>query len=380
MSWPGESFFIQDEAGALRVAPAEPKSMPEPGDVVDVAGFGGSGIATGAVLKNALWTRMGSTNAPKQRLAHVADLLSGRLTGHLVSVEGTLISISQHERGSLALVEEEGQTLSVFCREKIPVDHLRSTIRATGVLSSRPDLKNSGEPCLWVNSQKGISVLKKAVPGAESTGGSGRYLRAACAAAVATSLALAGLLWATRKNTATTNTILQANAEELHNLQKEVAQLREGRERLGRDLHDHIIQSIYAVGLKLEDSRQTLSDPARTENRIKTALAEINDVIRELRNVILGLETSTIQPQEFRTALKSLSLTLGHANSTRIRLDIDQDALDTLSPVQATELVHIAREAMSNSIRHGQAETTTLSLNRHQDWLRFAVSELNNLK
>ena len=372
-SWPGESFYIQDEAGALRVTPVDALKMPKPGDVVDAAGFVERPAGTGSILENALWRRVGSTNVPKHRLAHIADLVSGGSSGQLVSIEGMLISISPHDRGSMALVEEEGRTLSVFCGDRIPEENLWSLVRLTGVLSTRLDMKNSAEPGLWVNSQNDISVLKKPLITAESGGGSA--LRLACAAAVAASLVMVGLLWATRKKAAAANSVLQTNAEDLHSLQKEVAQLREGRERLGRDLHDHIIQSIYAVGLNLEDSRQTLSDPGKTESRIKTALAEINEVIRELRNVILGLETSAIQPQEFRTALKSLALTLGHANSTRIRLNIDQDALDTLSPAQATELVHIAREAMSNSIRHGQAETTTLSLQRHQDWVRFAVED-----
>ena len=163
--------------------------------------------------------------------------------------------------------------------------------------------------------------------------------------------------------------------EQLRVLEREVSHLKDARERLGRDLHDHIIQSIYAVGLKLEDTRQSFSDPKKTDLGIKTALAEINDVIRELRNLILGLESNTIQPKEFRTALKSLALTLGHAESSRIRLDIDQAAVDALSPLQATELIHVAREAMSNSIRHGRAETTTLGLHPHQDWLRFTVED-----
>jgi signal transduction histidine kinase len=373
LSWPGESFFIQDEAGTLRIAPADPSMMPKPGDLVDTGGFVANAIGTSTILENALWRRIGSTNIPKARLAHVADLLSDRPNGQSVAVEGALISMAAHESGTMALLEEEGRIIRVFCREKISSDHLRSWVRVTGVLSTRPGLKNSVEPCLWVNSEKDVPILKKALAAADS--GGARYLPAACAAAVAASLALAGLLWAARKNAAVASAALQTNAEDLHQLQKEVAQLREGRERLGRDLHDHIIQSIYAVGLNLEDSRQNLIDPAKTEERLKTALAEINEVIRELRNVILGLETSTIQPQEFRTALKSLALTLGHANSTRVRLNIDQDALDKLSPAQATELVHIAREAISNSIRHGQAETTTLSLHRYQDWVRFAVED-----
>jgi signal transduction histidine kinase len=157
--------------------------------------------------------------------------------------------------------------------------------------------------------------------------------------------------------------------------EKEIAQLKESRERLGRDLHDNIIQSIYAVGLKLEDCRHSLTDSNRLDSRLKSALTEINDVIRELRNVLGGLESNTIQPKEFRTALKSLALTLGHEKSNRFRLELDQSAIDALNPTQATELIHIAREAVSNSVRHGEAQTTTVSLTPLEDQIRFSIED-----
>jgi signal transduction histidine kinase len=195
------------------------------------------------------------------------------------------------------------------------------------------------------------------------------------AAAASLTLIFGALFWSSQKSARQTTAQAKAATEQLQNAERELTKIKEARDRLGRDLHDHIIQSIYAIGLNLEDSRQTLAHPEKIDGRLKAALAEINEVIRQLRNVILGLETSTIQPREFRTALKSLAVTLGLGQSSRIRLDIDQPALDSLSPAQATELVHIAREAMSNSIRHGQAETTTIRLHAERDSLQFSVED-----
>jgi signal transduction histidine kinase len=148
------------------------------------------------------------------------------------------------------------------------------------------------------------------------------------------------------------------------------------RERLGQDLHDHIIQSIYAVGLKVDDcTRQLRSDPEKARTRLESVAADINTVIRDLRNVILGIEMNVIQPQEFKTALKSLALTLSQDQPSRIRIDVEQGVVDQLTPDQATELIHLAREAVSNSLRHANAQTTTLRLQRHDSRLRFTVED-----
>jgi len=164
--------------------------------------------------------------------------------------------------------------------------------------------------------------------------------------------------------------------KELEQSKFEFEHLSESRERLGRDLHDHIIQSIYAVGLNVEDCTHLLTrEPLKVEGRLKSAMVDINSVIRELRNVILGLESNAIQPQEFRTALKSLALTLGQENSNKIRLDLDQPAMEALSSGQATELIHIAREAMSNSLRHGAASKTTISMRLVEGQIRFCVED-----
>lgn len=150
----------------------------------------------------------------------------------------------------------------------------------------------------------------------------------------------------------------------------------EDKERIGRDLHDGIIQSIYAVGLNLEDCKRFLKqNPADVERRLGTVLTDLNSVISEVRNFILGLESNALKGQEFRTALKSLILTLGETNSARFNLQIDSAAAERLNSKQATELLLIAREAISNSIRHAAAKRTVLILQPHDTAIRFEVRD-----
>jgi signal transduction histidine kinase len=164
--------------------------------------------------------------------------------------------------------------------------------------------------------------------------------------------------------------------KQLADARYETEQMVENRERLGRDLHDHIIQCIYAVGLNVEDCRELLhKEPEKATSRLKTAMMDINAVIRELRNVIMGLESNAIQPKEFRTALKSLALTMGQEHSSRVRVELEPEAIEALTPGLATEMLYISREAMSNAVRHGSAATTTFSLRLVEHGARFIIED-----
>ena len=150
----------------------------------------------------------------------------------------------------------------------------------------------------------------------------------------------------------------------------------EEREQIGRDLHDGIIQSIYAVGLNLDDCRRLMKkEPAEVETRLQKVLADLNAVIRDVRSFILGLESDLLKGQEFKTALKSLVLTLGEPHCSRFILQIDSSSSGSLIPKQATNLLHVAREAISNSVRHANAPKTILSLQMHNEHIRFEVQD-----
>lgn len=140
----------------------------------------------------------------------------------------------------------------------------------------------------------------------------------------------------------------------------------EGRERLARDLHDGIIQSLYGIGLTIENCKNLLqSSPAQAETRLGSAVKALNGAIGQLREVISGLSTEPLKPGEFKAALKSIILTLGEASTAKIILEVDQTATGHLSSAQATHLLHIAREALSNSLRHGRPERVTIAFHKN---------------
>ncbi len=147
------------------------------------------------------------------------------------------------------------------------------------------------------------------------------------------------------------------------------------RERLGRDLHDGIIQSIYAVGLRLQDCQQEApSLPPVVNERLQQVTGELNRVIRQVRGFIEGLEQNRITGEEFKTSLKALVAMLD-TQPARIDVQIEDPAASLMSSQQATQLLNIAREALSNSVRHSQASRITVSLLQTQGVLRFEVQD-----
>ncbi|HEX7861260.1 MAG TPA: ATP-binding protein [Verrucomicrobiae bacterium] len=368
--WRKDFFFLQDESGSLLVDPRKNGAMPAAGDAVEVAGFVRNPVSMGTTLKYALWKKIGTTNLSALRPVQLGSFIDPP-RGQRLAIEGTVVAMSSTGGVTTVILNDDGQAMRVLASGSLSTDLIGSTVRARGVFSLLPkSLSAFGEPALLAQADE-IEVLR-AGRAAIVPQQSSKLLLAAMASLA---LVLAAFAWSTHKASKNAQELASSASMRLGETEKEISQLKDSRERLGRDLHDHIIQSIYAVGLGLEDCKQALADPTKVEPRLKSALNGINDVIRELRSVISGLETNVIQPREFRTALKSLALMLGHENSSRLRLELDERAIDALTPPQATELVHIAREALSNAIRHGHAETTTVALHQQNDSLRFAVED-----
>lgn len=142
----------------------------------------------------------------------------------------------------------------------------------------------------------------------------------------------------------------------------------EERIRIGRDLHDGIIQSIYAVGLALGDCRRLIGeDPAQAQRRLDDTVRDLNGVIREVRGFIEGLEPEALKGREFRTALGGVAEQLGVAQRTNWSVDVDSEAANRLSASQVAGLLQIAREALSNALRHSGATRIVAQLKQELD-------------
>ena len=148
----------------------------------------------------------------------------------------------------------------------------------------------------------------------------------------------------------------------------------EERERIGRDLHDGIIQRIYAVTLGLDDVPEVaLHNPAAAGERVERAIDALHAAIGEIRTFIYGLRPGLDAPGGIASALESL------AEETRLhtvlQIEVHADAAPGLSPIVSGELLSIAREALSNAARHASATRVTLEISAGKGELRLKVED-----
>lgn len=138
--------------------------------------------------------------------------------------------------------------------------------------------------------------------------------------------------------------------------------------RLGRDLHDGLIQSLYAAGLTLESARSLVrSDPAEVERRLERCRETLNRSIREVRAYISGLAPDNLRNTDFASAIRSLFDELSAERQVALDLQIDDDAAAPLTEHQRIEILQLVREAISNSLRHGQASRLAIRLHPIED-------------
>jgi signal transduction histidine kinase len=146
--------------------------------------------------------------------------------------------------------------------------------------------------------------------------------------------------------------------------------------RLGRDLHDGIIQSLYAAGLVIESSRTLAkTDPVEADRRLAQLLQTLNQTIRDVRTYIVGLAPENLRQNSFGQAMDSLVTELGSGREVRFDLKIDDAASAQLSPAQSTEALHVSREAMSNSLRHGNATRITVRLHSAENEVCLLIQD-----
>lgn len=148
------------------------------------------------------------------------------------------------------------------------------------------------------------------------------------------------------------------------------------RERIGRDLHDGLIQSIYAIGLNLAECRRLIvTNTQQTATQLGEAISDLNAVIRDLRSYITGIEPQIANGKAFQAALASLVHSLQGAHAVEFHVGVDAEAADRLSRPQATHLLYIAKEAMSNCLRHSNARNSRVGLRLENGCVRFVVED-----
>ena len=149
----------------------------------------------------------------------------------------------------------------------------------------------------------------------------------------------------------------------------------EERVQLGRELHDNICQTLYAVSLALEGLRRKVAGAGDAEERLDQCIKELRRLNHEVRSYLMELEPAAVNCQPFMEALNAMLASHGSAGGPRLLQKLAPDAISLIAPERATEVVNIIREAVSNSLRHGQARTVTVRAIRGDGAVVLAVQD-----
>jgi signal transduction histidine kinase len=144
--------------------------------------------------------------------------------------------------------------------------------------------------------------------------------------------------------------------------------LLEDQERIARDLHDRVIQRLFATGLSLQGSTRLIrEDEAR--RRVEAAVEELDNTVRHIRTVIFEVEAPHFGSESTRSRILELAREASRALGFQPRVTFDGPVDLEISSRIADDLLPTLREALANVARHAHAKSVTVALSVGADVL-----------
>ena len=141
----------------------------------------------------------------------------------------------------------------------------------------------------------------------------------------------------------------------------------EDRDRIARDLHDLVIQRLYATGMSLEGTAALLTEP-EPAGRVSKAVDALDETIKQIRSAIFalhsrgGAELPSLRSQ-ILDIVAEMTIPLGFAPALRMAGRLDEQ----VSEETGEHLLRALREALSNAVRHASATKVEVSIEAGQD-------------
>ncbi|GAA4542189.1 sensor histidine kinase [Pseudonocardia xishanensis] len=146
------------------------------------------------------------------------------------------------------------------------------------------------------------------------------------------------------------------------------------RDRIARDLHDVVIQRLFATGLQLQSTMRRSTQPD-VQDRIAHAVEELDETVREIRTSIFDLHTAEQGEQGLRRALLDTVTELAADSGLTASLRTS-GAVDTLVPAELVpHVVAATREAVSNAVRHSGGRSVTVTVEVGADLMLQVVDD-----
>jgi two-component system sensor histidine kinase DevS len=148
------------------------------------------------------------------------------------------------------------------------------------------------------------------------------------------------------------------------------------RERIGMDLHDGIIQSLYGIGLNLQNTRLHLGeDDQVTNERLNQATQALDGAIRNIRTYILNLRPRQLQNENLLVGMRGLIREFQANTMIAVDLQGDEAEVVNLPADNAMALFHIFQEALANIARHANATRVNVRVWRVDNRVMLRVND-----
>ncbi|WAC19912.1 sensor histidine kinase [Luteolibacter sp. SL250] len=360
LNWPGEMVVVQGNGGAIRAIPAGETRF-QVGDEVDVAGFssaeGGRIFLDEAVFSNVTPGRLPAAEEVEISRLKVEAGTADR-EAHRVRVTGSLMEITRRDDNPMLKLEWNGSTFDVLMRAgtQIPQDLRKGAVlEVTGVCHYQ-----LGETARkFAIRLDGVEIHLAEMADIRMLSAPPWWTPARLAMVIAVILFILGLslLWvvALRRRVAVRSAMLVREIRARHDTQLLVSE----RSRLAADLHDTLSQTLSGAALQMEIA-DSMDDTTATSHR-ELARRLLDRSREDLRRAVWDLTPSVLLNQDLGGAFRSIAEEVSAEHTCEVRIDAPEH-LPALPERTRSHLLRVGQEAIHNAIRHGGAETVTVSL------------------
>ncbi len=143
--------------------------------------------------------------------------------------------------------------------------------------------------------------------------------------------------------------------------------LLEERVRIAHDLHDGTIQTLYALGLECDTLANRQDFPDEVRDALDSVVTRLNELIGDIRGYITMLEAATISDEPELTRDLNFIIRQIVPPSIATVVNISAAALQDFTVRETEDLLYVAREALSNAIRHGAPSKIAVDLRQSRD-------------
>jgi signal transduction histidine kinase len=398
-----ESFQIQDEGQGVRVWTTGKVEPPALNSMVEVLGFPTPG-PLGPTLEDGQFRILGDSTALEPAvMATAKDAFSHE--GRLVQVTGRLIETQTDVSPARLLLKDDHLLFAAEFNGSIPRDALPAApgavITVTGIAEGsvgspqqEEGYLKSRDLLIHLRNPSDVGVVKAApwwtplrLAVALAATGSGLVtvmffaglLTRKNKSLVAAEVELVAARDALAKRVVTRTDQLHAQLSARRDELSEYSAVTAERNRLARDLHDSLEQTLAGAALRMDAANDLLphpgaaeSEPARRQMEKAAELLRLSQT--QVRRTVWGLRSLALEKHSLAEALRDSVRLLTEDTGIATTLDLyDGDA--GLANEQECELLHIAQEAVGNVLKHAQATTLEITLLRRDGMIVLTVKD-----